>query len=551
MNLSEHETIARRTNPVAGHGMITTPHYLASQSGLAILRRGGTAVDAAIAAGAVLSVVYPQMCGLGGDAFWLVHDTARGESRALNASGRAARSASREMFAALGGIPTRGWLSAITVPGMVSGWGEAYAYSRDALGTRLSWADLLEDAIAYAEEGVPMASSLSQWLREDTRTDAGESRNLQRFAGFRKIFCAAEGDICAIGRNLRQPELAATLRQLAREGWRAFYEGDIAARIAADMRTSGGLLAEEDFAAHHADWQEPLRVNYRGFSVLNCPPNSQGMASLALLGILSQVDVRALGEGTADYYHLMIEATKLAFADRDRYLGDPEFTEIPLAELLSPAHAAAQAARIDMRRAAASVTPLDPHGDTIWLGVVDAQGTAVSMIQSVYHDFGSGIVAGNTGVLLQNRGCFFSLDPASPNCLAPGKRPFHTLNPPMLLDGGVPRLIYGTMGGEGQPQTQAALVTRIMDFGMMPQEAVCAPRWLYGRSWGEAVNNIRLESRIEMSVVEELRRRGHDVAVTTAFNDVMGHAGAIWRHPETTFLWGAADPRGDGIAAGW
>ena len=551
MSFSDHETIARRTNPVAGHGMITTPHHLASQSGLAVLRRGGTAVDAVIAAGAVLAVAYPQMCGLGGDAFWLIYDTARGKGRALNASGRAARAVSGEAFAAGGGIPTRGWRAAITVPGMVSGWGEAYAYSRDALGTELSWADLLEDAVACAEDGVPVASSLAQWLREDTRTDAGETRNLQRFDGFRKIFCETEGDFCAIGRRLRQPELAATLRQLAREGWRAFYEGDIAARIAADMRANGGLLSEEDFAGHHACWQEPLRVRYRGLSVLNCPPNSQGLASLALLGILDRFDVRALGEGTADYCHLLIEATKLAFADRDRYLGDPDFTEIPVEELLSPEHAAAQAARLDMRRAAVSVPPLDPHGDTVWLGAVDAWGTAVSMIQSVYHDFGSGIVAGNTGVLLQNRGCFFSLDPSSPNCLAPGKRPFHTLNPPMLLDGGTPRLIYGTMGGEGQPQTQAALVTRIVDFGMTPQEAVCAPRWLYGRSWGEAVNTVRLESRLERAVAGELRRRGHDIAVTAAFSDVMGHAGAIWRHPETDFLWGAADPRGDGIAAGW
>lgn len=551
MSFSEHETIARRTNPVAGRGMITTPHHLASQSGLAVLRKGGTAVDAAIAAGAVLAVSYPQMCGLGGDAFWLVHDAARGTTRALNAGGRAAQAVRREDFVSLGGIPARGWQAAITVPGMVSGWGEAYAYSRDVLGSPLSWAELLEDAVAYAEDGVPMASSLAQWLREDTRTDAGDARNLQRFAAFCRIFCTAEGDPCAVGRRLRQPELAETLRRLAREGWRAFYEGDIAARIAADMRAHGGLLTEKDFAAHHADWQEPLCVKYRGLSVLNCPPNSQGMASLELLAILDRFDVRALGEGTADYYHLIIEATKLAFADRDRYLGDPEFTDIPLEELLSPEHAAAQASRIDMRRAAASVGPLDPHGDTIWLGVVDARGTAVSMIQSVYHDFGSGIVAGDTGVLLQNRGCFFSLDPSSPNCLAPGKRPFHTLNPPMLLDGGTPRLIYGTMGGEGQPQTQAALVTRIVDFGMTPQEAVCAPRWLYGRSWGEAVNNIRLESRIDGKVVEELRRRGHDAVVTTAFSDVMGHAGAVWRHPETGFLWGAADPRGDGIAAGW
>ena len=222
MSFSEHETIARRTNPVAGRGMITTPHHLASQSGLAVLRKGGTAVDAAIAAGAVLAVAYPQMCGLGGDAFWLVHDAARGTTRALNAGGRAAQAVCREDFVSLGGIPARGWQAAITVPGMVSGWGEAYAYSRDVLGSPLSWAELLEDAVAYAEDGVPMASSLAQWLREDTRTDAGDARNLQRFAAFRRIFCTAEGDPCAVGRRLRQPELAETLRRLAREGWRAF-----------------------------------------------------------------------------------------------------------------------------------------------------------------------------------------------------------------------------------------------------------------------------------------------------------------------------------------
>lgn len=551
MPLSDSETLSRRTNPVAGRGMISTPHHLASQSGLAVLRKGGTAVDAAVAAAAVLAVVYPQMCGLGGDAFWLIHDPRSGESRALNASGRAAGAACRATFEKLGRIPERGWLAAVTVPGMVSGWGEAHAWSREHLGSPLSWAELLEDAVFYAEEGAPVSSSLARWLREDTRTDAGEARNLQRFSGFRRVFCTPDGGVPELGEPLRQPELAGVLRLLAREGWRAFYEGEIAARIAADMRANGGLLTERDFAAHRADWQTPLRSRYRGLEALNCPPNSQGMASLELLAILDQYDVRSLGEGTADYYHLIIEATKLAFADRDRYLGDPDFTEIPLRELLSPQHAAAQAARIDMRRAAPAAIPLDPNGDTIWLGVVDARGTAVSMIQSVYHDFGSGIVAGNTGVLLQNRGCFFSLDPASPNCLEPGKRPFHTLNPPMLLDNGEPRLVYGTMGGEGQPQTQAALATRIVDFGMTPQEAVCAPRWLHGRSWGEAVNNVRLEARMDASVVAELRRRGHDVAVVAAFDDVMGHAGAIWRSPETSLLWGAADPRGDGIAAGW
>jgi gamma-glutamyltranspeptidase/glutathione hydrolase len=261
--------------------------------------------------------------------------------------------------------------------------------------------------------------------------------------------------------------------------------------------------------------------------------------------------VKKLGEGSADYYHLIVEATKQAFADRDKYLSDPEFVKIPVADLLSTKHGKDQAEQIKMDAAATNVKPLDPKGDTVWFGVVDQDGNAVSLIQSIYHDFGSGIVAKDTGVLLQNRGSFFSLDPDHVNHLEPHKRTFHTLNPAMLLKDGKPYLVYGTMGGEGQPQTQAAIVTRVVDFGMTPQDAINGPRWLHGRTWGASSNDLKLEGRIPAAVVEDLKRRGHPVRVVEDFTDTMGHAGAILIDPVTRVMYGATDPRGDGTAAGY
>lgn len=275
------------------------------------------------------------------------------------------------------------------------------------------------------------------------------------------------------------------------------------------------------------------------------------MASLEILNVLNNFDVKKLGEGSADYYHLMVEATKQAFADRDRYLSDPEFVEIPLERLLSVQHGKEQAARIRMDKTATNIKPLDPKGDTIWMGVVDAEGNAVSLIQSIYHDFGSGIVAGGTGVLLQNRGSFFSLDPAHINRLEPRKRTFHTLNPAMLLKDGKPYLVYGTMGGEGQPQTQAAIVTRIVDFGMSPQDAINGPRWLHGRTWGASSNDLKIEGRVPNKVTNELKKRGHPINVIADYTDTMGHAGAILIDPATGIRMGATDPRGDGTAVGY
>lgn len=533
--------------------MVTSPHALATQAGVGVLWDGGNAVEAAIAVGATLAVVAPHMCTPGGDNFWLVFNAATGELTGLNASGRAGENATIDFYAAKGlsAIPVRGVLAANTVPGAVSGWDAAYRYARQAMGSRLAWERLLAPALGYARDGFPVSPGLARWLAINVDPRDTTLRALHRFTGFARTFLKPDGRPYAQGEVLRQPDLARTLAILARDGADAFYHGPVAARLADFLQAHGGLLTRADFAAHTADQVAPITVPYRDTVACNLPPNTQGLASLEILNILNQFDVRALGDGTADAIHLLVEATKQAFADRDRYLTDPASAPIPLDRLLSDRHGKAQAARIDRQRAATTVAPLDPKGDTVWLGVVDAAGNAVSLIQSIYHDFGSGIVAGDTGVLLQNRGCYFSLDPGHVNCLQPRKRTFHTLNPAMLLQHGKPYLVYGTMGGEGQPQTQAAIVTRIVDFGLPPQAAIDAPRWLYGRTWGASGNDLKLERRIPDAVARELARRGHAVRRVEAYSDLMGHAGAIRIDPETGVRTGASDPRSDGLAAGF
>jgi oxamate amidohydrolase len=557
--------------------MVTSPHYLATQSGLRVLREGGTAIDAAIAVSAVLTVVYPQMCTLGGDAFWLIwnagksatksatkradksagdHDDERAgqpELRALNASGRSCAAATREFYTSKGlqAIPPRGYLAANTVPGLVSGWAEALGYSQAALGSTQALPNLLADAINYAREGAPVSTSLSHWLTVNCDRSDDTFRHLQRFAGFTNAYLKSGGEPYQVGEILRLPDLANTLTRLASAGPDAFYRGDLAQAIVADLQANQGLLTLADFEEHRADWVDPIQVPYRDCVAYNFPPNTQGMSSLAILNILNQLDLSKIQEGSADYYHLLIEASKQAFADRDLWLTDPSFVDIPLQRLLSAEHGKRQAARIRFDQTARDVAPLDPHGDTVWFGVVDATGNAVSLIQSVYHDFGSAIVPKGTGVILQNRGSFFSLDPKAVNTLEPRKRCFHTLNPAMLFKNGRPLLVYGTMGGEGQPQTQAAIATRVIDYRMTPAEAIEAPRWLHGRTWGAASNSTRFESRIEHSVTDELARRGHPVQRVEDFTDAMGHAGAIYVDPDSGVRYGANDPRSDGCAAGY
>jgi gamma-glutamyltranspeptidase/glutathione hydrolase len=341
-----------------------------------------------------------------------------------------------------------------------------------------------------------------------------------------------------------QPGLAQTLGIVSAEGGEAFYRGPLARRLAEGCRAGGSPLTLDDLREHRADWVEPLRVAYRGGEATSFPPPTQGFAALAILALLEGFDLAALDE--ADFVHLVVEATKLAFEDRDRWLADPTMVPVPVERCLDPARLARRRALIS-RRAARPLDGPPAEGDTIAIVAADGAGNAVSVIQSLYHEFGAGVVAGDTGVLLQNRGAFFSLDPAHPNCLAPRKRTAHTLIPSMYLVKGRPRLVYGTMGGEGQPQTQAALVTRMVDRGLGPQAAVEAPRWLLGRTWGDASKSLRLEGRFPPEVAASLRARGHDVQPVEDWSDLMGHAHAIRLDDD---LAGGSDPRADGAALG-
>ena len=524
-------------------GLVATPHVLASEAGRTAMRRGGNALDAAIAAAATIAVVYPHMNGIGGDNVWLIYDAARSRLRALNAIGRAAAAVDLADYRARFGaaIPPRGGAAALTVPGAISGWWEAHVYSRQVMGSPVPWKTLLEDAIAHAREGFPLSPGQQRVTvaARDLFTATADG------AVRRTLWPLYHPERLARGR-LVQVELAATLALVAEDGAEEFYRGGLGRRLAQAAARAGSPLAPDDLATHCADWVEPLRVRYRGGEAASLPPPTQGFAALAILSLLEGFDVAGLDD--ADHVHLTVEATKVAFEDRERYLTDPTVANVPVARCLDPERLAARRARIARRRAMAA-EPRPAAGDTIAIVTADAAGNAVSVIQSLYHEFGSGVVAGDTGVLLQNRGASFSLDAGHANHLAPRKRTAHTLIPSMFLVDGRPRLVYGTMGGDGQPQTQAALVTRAIDRGLGPQAAVEAPRWLFGRTWGEASRSLRLEARFGPDVAEDLRRRGHDVQVVEDWSDLMGHAQLIRLDPDG--LRGGSDPRADGAALGW
>jgi gamma-glutamyltranspeptidase len=531
------ETRARR-------GVVASPHHLASEAGVDVFRRGGNAVDAAVAAAAALAVVYPHMNGVGGDNFWLIYDAGRGRLSAVNAAGRSAAAATLDAYRSRFGtaVPARGGPAALTVPGAVSGWWEAHRYSRATMRSPIDWPDLFDAAIHHAREGFPPSSG-------QRRVTAGAARLFEGGVAAEvatTFWPTFHPDRLAADRFV-QPALAETLAIVARDGADAFYRGALGRRIADAAARHGSPLSAEDFAAHTADWIEPLRVAYRGGEAATLPPPTQGVAALAILALIEAFDLPSLDD--ADYVHIVVEATKLAFEDRDRWLTDPAFEPVPVAEALDRARLDRRRSRIT-RRAATPAAPAEPvEGDTVAIVAADGRGNAACVIQSLYHEFGSAVVAGETGVLLQNRGAFFSLDPSHPNRLAPRKRTAHTLIPAMYLVGGRPRFVYGTMGGDGQPQTQAALVTRVVDRGFGVQAAVEAPRWLYGRTWGERSNALRVEARLGLDVAESLRQRGHDVHVVDAWSDLMGHAQMIRLDPDG--LTAGSDPRADGAALGW
>jgi len=531
----------------APRGMVATPHLLATQSGLAALRAGGNALDAAIAAAATVAVVYPHMNGLGGDNLWLIYDARSQRLRALGAIGRAARDATIEWYAArgiTGALPTRGGPAALTVPAVVDGWWQAHRYSRETMGSPLDWTALLADAILYAREG--FAASDGQRTPPPREPDLFGERAPDVVR--RGLWPLYHPDALRRG-PLVQRDLARTLEAVRDGGPEAFYRGEVARRLVAAAAAEGSPLAVEDLAEHRSEWVEPLRIPYAEGHAASFPPPAQGLSALALLGMTERFDMATLPE--ADYVHVLVEATKLAFEDRDRHLTDPAHMRVAAADLLAPERLQARGRLISRERARPPQASAAAGGDTIALVTADRDGNAVSLIQSLYFTFGSGLMAGDTGVVLQNRGAFFSLDPGHVNALAPGKRTMHTLIPSMYLEGGRPRFVYGTMGGEGQPQTQAALLTRRLFRRLGPQAAVEAPRWLYGRTWGAESRALSIEGRYPAEVARALERRGHEVVVGAEWDDLFGHAQCIWIAPDEGGLVGGSDPRADGGALGF
>ena len=530
-----------RNSTLASRGMAVAPHSLAAQSALAVLREGGNAVEAMIAAAATIAVVYPHMNGIGGDGFWTIAVPGQ-PPVGIEAAGPASRAVSRAFYQDLGlrAIPTRGPLSANTVAATVSGWDVAHAYAR-TIGGKLPVSRLLEDAIHYAHHGIAVTASQAA----NTGNKLGE---LLGYSGFKNTF-TVDGSAPREGDIFRQPQLASTLTRLAREGLDSFYRGDLAQDIAADLAALGSPVMLSDLQAYRARTVTPLHLAHSAGELYNMTPPTQGLVSLIILALLDRFDLGRYCADSALHIHLVVEATKQAFRIRDQFIADPDYMHVDPQSCLSDDFLAPYAAAIRIDKALPWGEGKGP-ADTVWMGVIDGEGRAVSFIQSIYHEFGSGLVLPGTGINWQNRGCAFSLDPAHINTLEPGKKPFHTLNPALARfhDGRV--MVYGSMGGDGQPQTQAALFTRIGVFGQHPQQAITAPRWLLGRTWGQSSDSLKLEGRFSPDVVTGLRALGHDVDMLADFDETVGHAGAIIRHPDGRFE-GGFDPRSNGGVAGF
>jgi gamma-glutamyltranspeptidase/glutathione hydrolase len=521
---------------IFAHAAVAAPHSLAAQAGRDVLVQGGNAVEAMIAMAASIAVVYPHMNAVGGDGFWLIRDV-KGKVRAIEACGFAGERATREAYEAIGGIPTRGPKAALTVPGAIGGWKAALELSA-ALGGKLPLADLLGAAIAQARDGVPISPS-------EQRSQPRDAALLYEAPNFRATFLP-EGKPPQAGTIRKMPRLAETLAHLAHAGLDDFYRGDIAREIAADLDALGSPVTRADLRAYEARWREPLSIRTRDATLFNTPAPTQGLASLLILGIYERLKLNAADP--VERAHGLIESIKRAFVHRDRSCVDFEIATTDFAKLLSPASLQYEAERIDLKRAAP--WPLPPeNGDTIWMGAIDKDGVAVSYIQSIYWEYGSGVVLPKTGVHMQNRGIAFSLDPTSPRALKPGRRPFHTLNPAMAVFPDGRALSYGSMGGDGQPQFQAQVFGRIAA-GQSLIDAVGAPRWLWGRTWGAESVTLKVEAAFDDAVAAGLARRGHEIERLPADRaDTFGHAGALRRGLKGEVA-AAHDPRADGGALG-
>ena len=504
----------------AGHrrGVAAAPHSAAAEAGRQVLAEGGNALEAMVAMGASIAAVYPHMAQVGGDAFWLIREP-KGRVLAIMAAGRAGAKATLDFYRGQDAIPPRGPIAALTAPGTIGGWIAALEAAKHYRG-RLPLDVLLADAIGHARNGYVISKS-------QARLTAEKLSELKSAPGFADVFLV-DGKAPERDAKLRQPTFADTLEQLTHAGLDDFYRGDVGRELAADLERIGSPVTRDDLRNCRASVAEPLSVTTAAGTLYNTPPPTQGFASLMILALFERLRV-AEAEGF-DHIHGLIEATKRAFRLRDRFLGDPAQMSEPADRFLQPAFLDSEAMRIDRRKAAPWPAPYK-EGDTVWMGAADGNGLVVSYIQSLYWEFGSGCVLPRTGVLMQNRGASFSLDRKSHNCLGPGRLPVHTLNPALavLKDGRV--MAYGTMGGDGQPQTQAALFTRHVSFKQNLAEAIDRPRWLLGRTWGNPRDNLRLESRFDGNLADRLLAAGHDVEMLgEGYSDVMGHAGAVVLH---------------------
>jgi len=528
---TSHRPVAMGTN-----WMITSGHPLASQAGAAVLERGGNALDAAIAANAVLGVVRPHMCGIGGDAFIIIYVAREKEMKVLNASGRAPYGATRDFFIKRGlkKIPDKGILPA-TVPGAVDGWVTALeAYGTMPLDT------LLKRAIGHAEKGFPVYKELSLVI-------GNERQLLKNCPASARIFLKDDRPPKP-GELLVQHDLAESLKMIARGGKDVFYRGEIGRALVKCSRESNGLFAEKDLEDHRSIWVEPIETTYEGYRICVVPPNSQGIALLMQANIIENVDLAELGHNSTEYVHLFVETKKLVFADRDTYVCDPDFHPVPVEKMVSKAYAKEQKSRIDSDKAATDVSPTrfsSTGEDTVYLAVVDREGNAVSMINSLYEAFGSGTVVEGTGIMLHNRGKDFSLDPAHVNCIEPHKRPYHTLSPCIVLKGERPFMVLGTPGADGQTQTLLQVIANIIDFGADVQEAIESPRWRSNPG-----NRLLIESRFPATVIEALKGKGHQIELLPDWSAICGGTQGIIIDGEEGVLMGGADPRRQAYAIG-
>lgn len=527
------------------NGAVTSPHYLATQAGKKILDQDGHAVEAAIAVNSVLCVVIPHMAGLGGDLFALTWDWNEKEVKAMHGSGKSGSKVTREIYQQkeLDEIPERGPLAANTIPGTVDAWWELHQQYG-----KLEWKTLFEDAIHYAREGFPITEKFSHFIHE-------KEELLKEYEITQNIFFKNDDPLEA-GDVLYQSNLAWSFEQIAAHGRDAFYQGKIADKVVASMEKHGGLLVKEDFTDHSLEWEKPLSTNYRGYDIYQVKPNTQGIAVLMMLNMLEKTDMTAISDGTPDYYHLLAETAKLKFRFRDEWVTDIESIDLPYDELLSKSFSSEVYENFSWDEVypieeLEELPEVDEGKDTAYLSVVDEEGNCISLIQSIFHEFGSGFMPEGCGFFLQNRGSHFSLDNDHPNSLEPNKRTFHTIIPGMVLMDGKPFMLFGAMGGEGQPQTQCAMLTRIIDFDYNMQQAIEAPRWLYGRTWGEKTSTLKLEGRVPKEITNDLRKRGHKVEIVEDFSQTMGHAQGIIIDQHRGVYSAGADPRGDGIALAW